>query len=31
VEAQGGTIGVRDVPGNGCVFTIDLPAPAVGP
>jgi signal transduction histidine kinase len=30
VEACGGTIGVRDMPGLGCVFTIDLPrvAPA---
>jgi signal transduction histidine kinase len=25
VEAHGGTIGVRDVPGAGCVFTIRLP------
>lgn len=25
VEANGGTLGVRDVPGTGCVFTIDLP------
>jgi signal transduction histidine kinase len=25
VEASGGTIGVRDLPGAGCVFTIDLP------
>jgi signal transduction histidine kinase len=30
VEAQGGTIDVRNVPGDGCVFTIDLPAPAAG-
>jgi signal transduction histidine kinase len=28
VEAQGGTIDVRNVPGTGCVFTIDLPASA---
>ena len=25
VEANGGTLHVRDVPGTGCVFTIDLP------
>jgi signal transduction histidine kinase len=25
VEANGGIISVRDVPGSGCVFTIDLP------
>jgi signal transduction histidine kinase len=25
VEASGGVIHVRDVPGHGCVFTIDLP------
>jgi signal transduction histidine kinase len=25
VEANGGTLSVRDVPGTGCVFTIDLP------
>ena len=25
VEAMGGTLGVRDLPGKGCVFTIDLP------
>ena len=25
VEANGGTLHVRDVPGHGCVFTIDLP------
>jgi signal transduction histidine kinase len=25
VEVNGGTLGVRDVPGSGCVFTIDLP------
>ncbi|MEO7736298.1 MAG: HAMP domain-containing sensor histidine kinase [Kofleriaceae bacterium] len=25
VEANGGKLGVRDVPGTGCVFTIDLP------
>ncbi len=30
VEADGGTLGVRDLPGTGCVFTISLPrhAPA---
>jgi len=25
VEANHGILGVRDVPGVGCVFTIDLP------
>jgi signal transduction histidine kinase len=25
VEADGGEINVRDVPGTGCVFTIELP------
>jgi signal transduction histidine kinase len=25
IEANGGRLGVRDVPGHGCVFTIDLP------
>jgi signal transduction histidine kinase len=25
VEAMGGTIGVRDLPGKGCVFSIELP------
>jgi signal transduction histidine kinase len=25
VEANGGTLRVRDIPGKGCVFTIDLP------
>lgn len=25
VEANGGLISVRDIPGSGCVFTIDLP------
>lgn len=25
IEASGGTLTVRDVPGSGCVFTIDLP------
>lgn len=25
VEASGGTLSVRDMPGLGCVFTIDLP------
>jgi len=28
VEAEGGTLGVRDVPGTGCVFTISLPSAA---
>ena len=25
VESSGGKLSVRDVPGSGCVFTIDLP------
>ncbi len=25
VESMGGTLGVRDLPGKGCVFSIDLP------
>jgi hypothetical protein len=25
VEVDGGILGVRDVPGTGCVFTIDMP------
>jgi signal transduction histidine kinase len=25
VEANGGSIGVRDLPGKGCVFSIELP------
>lgn len=28
VEANGGTLTVRDLPGTGCVFTIDLPRDA---
>jgi len=28
VEAMGGALRVRDLPGKGCVFTIDLPHPA---
>lgn len=28
VEADGGTLSVRDVPGSGCIFTISLPAHA---
>jgi len=28
IEAQGGIIKVRDVPGDGCVFSIELPQPA---
>jgi signal transduction histidine kinase len=28
VEANHGTLSVRDLPGVGCVFTIDLPRPA---
>jgi signal transduction histidine kinase len=30
VEANAGVLKVRDVPGVGCVFTIDLPCPATG-
>jgi hypothetical protein len=30
VEAHGGSIDVRDDPGDGCVFTIELPSPARG-
>jgi len=29
VEADGGSLSVRDVPGTGCVFTIDMPQPAL--
>ncbi len=29
VEADGGTLGVRDVPGTGCVFIIDMPLRAL--
>jgi signal transduction histidine kinase len=29
VEANGGTLAVRDLPGTGCVFTIDLPRYAI--
>jgi hypothetical protein len=25
VAADGGTISVRDIPGKGCVFTVDMP------
>jgi hypothetical protein len=28
VEANGGTLRVRNMPGSGCIFTIDLPRPA---
>ena len=28
VEAQGGELRVRNVPGTGCIFTVDLPAAA---
>ncbi len=30
VEVNKGTLSVRDVPGSGCVFTIDLPRHSVG-
>jgi len=29
VEANGGVLSVRDIPGEGCVFTIDLPRHAI--
>ena len=29
VWADGGTISVRDLPGRGCVFTVDMPRAAV--
>jgi signal transduction histidine kinase len=29
-EAIGGTIQVRDLPGKGCVFTVELPLAVVG-
>jgi hypothetical protein len=29
VEANGGILSVRDVPGTGCIFTIDLPRHAI--
>ena len=29
VEANNGVVRVRDVPGSGCVFTIDLPRRAL--
>jgi signal transduction histidine kinase len=29
VEDSGGTIHVRDLPGKGCVFTVDLPRPSL--
>jgi signal transduction histidine kinase len=28
IEANNGVLRVRDIPGSGCVFTIDLPVPA---
>jgi hypothetical protein len=31
IEANGGKLRVRDVPGTGCVFTIDLPRMPPGP
>jgi signal transduction histidine kinase len=31
VEANGGTLGVRDVPGSGCIFTIDVPRHSLPP
>lgn len=30
IEANGGILSVRDVPGTGCVFTIDLPRHSLG-
>jgi signal transduction histidine kinase len=31
VEANDGVLSVRDIPGSGCVFTIDLPRHAIEP
>lgn len=31
IEADGGTLTVRDVPGTGCVFTIGLPRRVASP
>ncbi len=31
VQANGGTLGARDIPGVGCVFTIDLPRETLPP
>ena len=31
VEANGGVLTVRDVPGTGCIFTIDLPRLVIAP
>jgi signal transduction histidine kinase len=31
VEANGGTLSARNVPGRGCIFTIDLPEKALRP
>ena len=31
VEANGGVLSVRNVPGTGCVFTVDLPRHAIAP
>ena len=31
IEASGGTLGVRDLPGRGCVFTIELPVMPLDP
>lgn len=30
VEQSGGKIGVRDMPGKGCVFTIEMPVKVAG-
>jgi signal transduction histidine kinase len=30
IEADGGTLGVKDLPGTGCLFTISLPRATVG-
>jgi signal transduction histidine kinase len=30
VEANGGALRIRDIPGVGCIFTIDLPYPSPG-
>jgi signal transduction histidine kinase len=29
VEVSGGVLQVRDIPGTGCIFTVDLPRAAI--
>ena len=31
IEAHGGTISVRDIPGKGCVFSVEMPLAAASP